>query len=86
LIKAGAEHKRLHVRMVGGANMLLAPGFKQLLNIGERNVTIAQATLNRLNLRIAAQEVGGHTGRTVRLYVLDGRMTVRAIGSRERDI
>jgi chemotaxis protein CheD len=81
----GAERRRMVVRMAGGANMLTAPGFKQSLNIGERNVAAALAALSAHKLPVKSQEVGGHVGRTVRLYVADGRMTLRAIGNPERE-
>ncbi len=84
--KEGAERRRLTVWLTGGANMLTAPGFKQTLNIGERNVAAALAGLAALNLKIRAQEVGGHVGRTVRLYVANGRFTVRALGSQEKEL
>jgi len=84
--RAGALRMRLTVRLAGGAHMLNAPGFKQALNIGERNVAAALVALAALNLKIAAQDVGGNLGRTVRLYVGTGRLTVRAMGSPERDL
>jgi len=46
----------------------------------------ALAGVAALNLRLRAQEVGGHVGRTVRLYVATGRFTMRALGSQERDL
>ena len=82
----GALRSRLVVRMAGGATMLLSPGVNMSFNIGERNVAKAQATLKALSFRITAQEVGGNSGRTVRLYVADGRMTVRVLGNQEREI
>ena len=84
--KNGALRSRLMVRIAGGAHMLNAPGFKQALNIGERNTTAALAILAAMNFRIAAQDCGGNLGRTVRLYVATGRMTVRAMGNPERDL
>jgi chemotaxis protein CheD len=66
--------------------MLLSPGVNMSFNIGERNVARAQMTLKALSFKIAAQEVGGNAGRTVRLYVVDGRMTVRVLGNQEREI
>ncbi len=87
LDRAGAERARLIVRLAGGANMLQgAPGLAQVFTIGERNVLEAQATLASLHFKIRAQEVGGTIGRTVRLYVADGRMTVRVMGQQERMI
>ncbi len=86
LIESGAQQRRLVVRLAGGADMLVAPGFTQALKIGERNVAAARAGLAKLGLQISGEEVGGHSGRTVRLYVADGRMTVRVMGNQEREI
>ncbi|MBL8094091.1 MAG: chemotaxis protein CheD [Anaerolineales bacterium] len=82
--KAGAMRSRLHVRIAGGANMLSAPGAKQAFNIGERNVQQTRIVLDGLRLRLLAEDVGGTVGRTVRLYVTDGRMTVKALGNQEK--
>jgi chemotaxis protein CheD len=83
---AGAQRRSLQVRVAGGANMLTSPGFKQVFNIGDRNVAAARTTLAAKSLAIKGEDVGGHTGRTVRLYPGDGRMTVRVLGNREREI
>lgn len=82
----GVARNRLVVRMAGGATMLNVPGMKQTLNIGERNVAAARQVLATHNLKLLAEDVGGNTGRTVRLHVGDGRTTVRAIGNPEREL
>ena len=56
------------------------------LNIGRRNIETAQANLTKLNLKIRGQAVGGTDGRTMRLYLADGRTTVRVAGGAERVI
>lgn len=86
MLFAGAERKRIVVRMAGGANMLTSPEFSQTLNIGTRNVEAACAALEELNLKLAGLEVGGYIGRTVRFYAADGRMTIRTVGNQEREI
>lgn len=86
VVKEGANKNRLIIRIVGGANMLIAPGMANAFDIGTRNMETARKTLQRLNLKITAEEVGGHTGRTVHVYVADSRVTVRVIGEKERDI
>jgi chemotaxis protein CheD len=86
VMRAGAERSRLVVRMAGGANMLIAPGFSQTFNIGSRNAEAAYDTLSSLNLKLASQEVGGNSGRTLRFYIADGRMTIRTVGNQEREI
>ncbi|MBN1537692.1 MAG: chemotaxis protein CheD [Anaerolineales bacterium] len=86
MIKKGADRFRLVVRMAGGANMLTAPGFTGSFNIGTRNVEAAFTTLNDLKMKISGKEVGGTSGRTVKFYVKDGRMTIRSIGNQEREV
>jgi chemotaxis protein CheD len=91
LNRAGADQRRLIVRIAGGANMLtMASGapapFSPVLNIGSRNVEAALAVLAKHKLKIASQEVGGNIGRTVRFYVDGGRMTIRTVGNQEREI
>ncbi len=84
--KKGADRSRLIVRIAGGANMLVAPGFTGSFNIGTRNIEAAYSTLYSLKMPIAGKEVGGTTGRTVKFYVKDGRMTIRSIGNQEREV
>jgi chemotaxis protein CheD len=86
LIRNGANQSRLVVRLIGGANMLMTSEFTRSFDIGTRNIEAARATLGRLKLSIVAAEVGGHTGRTLRVYVANGRVTVRMIGEKEREI
>jgi len=82
----GALKHRLMIRAAGGANMLTVSDLKRTLNIGERNVAAMQATLTALRLPVQAQLLGGSVGRTVRLYVASGRMTVRMLGGQEQDL
>jgi chemotaxis protein CheD len=84
--QAGAVRRHLIIRIAGGANMLQAPGFKQTFNIGDRNVAATRATLATLGLPLRAEAVGGQTGRTVRLLVASGRMTVRVLGTGEIEL
>lgn len=82
---AGAGRERLIIRMAGGANMLTVSDLRKTFNIGERNILAANATLSALRLTCRSQEVGGNAGRTLRVYVADGRMTVRVIGAKEQE-
>lgn len=86
VIALGAQRSRLSVHLCGGAQMLSAPGFNQSLNIGERNVTAAQAGLQAAGLRIRAQATGGNNGRTVKLYVINGQITVKTLGQGEKPL
>ena len=86
MARAGADQRRIIVRFAGGANMLVSPGLSQTFDIGTRNIASALAKFSDLKLKVTSQDVGGNIGRTVRLYVATGKMTVRMIGGVERDI
>jgi chemotaxis protein CheD len=79
----GAKPSRIIVQIFGGAHMLSAPGFKNSLNIGERNVEMATAVLAQAGFKIHAQVTGGQVGRTVRLRVVDGQTAVKSRGKEE---
>ncbi len=83
---AGALRYRLVIRMAGGANMLSATSFSDIMNIGQRNIESARLKLSELKFQISGEEVGGNIGRTVRFYVADGRMAIRMMGGKERDV
>lgn len=84
--KAGAKKRRLDVYMCGGAQMLTAPGFNNTLNIGDRNVAAAEVVLKDLGLRLLTQDTGGNSGRTVKLLVSTGKITVRTLGQGEKPL
>lgn len=82
----GTDHSKLLIYMAGGANMLINSQIGTTFDIGTRNVSTAIQTLEKMKLRLKNSEVGGNNGRTVRLYISSGRMTVRVIGGTERDL
>ena len=84
--QAGAQKQRLVVQIAGGSNLLAAPGFVNTINMGRRNIAAAELVIAREGLRIAAADVGGARGRTVRLYVGSGKMTVQTLGQDEKAV
>ena len=85
MIKAGANQSRLIIRMAGGANMLNVSSLSSSFDIGNRNIDAARQTFEKLGIRLKGEEVGGKIGRTFRLYIADGRMTLRMMGEQEKD-
>jgi chemotaxis protein CheD len=65
----------LVVRVVGGASIHDEMG---TFEIGKRNYVVLRKLFWKSGVAIAAEEVGGGVSRTVRLFVGDGRTTVRA--------
>jgi chemotaxis protein CheD len=82
LKKMGANPLHLEIKLVGGAHMspAAAPGM-QLMRIGDRNIDAVKAQLKQLGLKAIAEDLGGNNGRTVRLDVESGRVTVVTAGT-----
>ena len=87
LQKLGGDPRRLVAQLCGGAQVLDAPGFDgKLLTIGERNVRAAEKGLEAAGVRQNGRATGGTVGRTVRLYIADGQVTLRSLGQGETPI
>ncbi len=86
LVELGARPSRLVAQVCGGARMLTASGFNGSLNIGRRNVLAAKTALQAANLEIWGRSTGGHIGRTVKLYIASGQVTVKTLGKKERTL
>ena len=77
--KEGASTRRMTARLVGGASMfasLAAPGTIQM---GERNIVACRQALYHEGLALTGEATGGEFGRTVRLWVADGRVEVSTV-------
>jgi len=81
LSDAGGAPMQAQWKLVGGAHVLQVPG---LPPIGEHNVMALRDALRQHGLRITAEDVGGHAGRTVRLSAADGTLLVRSANGDER--
>lgn len=75
-----AGRARLRAYLVGGALMLQGAAFKSTANIGDRNAEAARAALKSAGVLVRGEELGGSNGRTVRLEVSTGRLTVASAG------
>jgi chemotaxis protein CheD len=84
LVSLGAEPTRLEVQLCGGAKVAAKPAFNNTpLNIGERNVQAARLALQAAGLKLKAEATGGKTGRTVKLHIASGQVTVKTLGQQE---
>ena len=86
MARCGSQTSRLSVKLAGGAEMCLARGATNIFKTGEKNVHEVMAALTKIGLRPAATDVGGNKGRTVRMFLDDGRMTIRILGGTEQDL
>jgi len=75
----GARVERVRAKIVGGASMfanLIPTGG---INIGERNVAAVRGVLSEAKIPIIAEDVGADHGRSVYLFLDDGRVEVRSL-------
>jgi chemotaxis protein CheD len=87
LKKSGAVPARLVVKMAGGAHMAtLNPNASNVMKIGERNAEATRELIGTAGLRLSGADTGGSSGRTVRLFVGTGKMTVATAGQPPRDL
>ncbi len=84
LLKLGAKRFRLSACICGGAQMLSGASPNGQLNIGKHNVLAAEAALRAVNIRIRGHDTFGRFGRTVKLYLANGQITVRTLEQGER--
>jgi chemotaxis protein CheD len=78
----GASPARLEAVLVGGARMFSFSS--STLDIGARNAEATLEQLRKHGIRVAAQEVAGTTGRTIRVRVDGGVVICKPTGGTEQ--
>jgi chemotaxis protein CheD len=80
----GAALPRIRAKIVGGASMFGNVLVSSGVNIGERNVIAVRDALAEARVPIVAEDTGSNYGRSVYLFIEDGRVEVRSLrgGSR----
>jgi len=76
----GARPSSLEAILVGGAQMFSA---STGMEIGARNEAAVRAELQQAGIPVMATATAGSVGRTVRVHVATGNVTVREAGSKE---
>ena len=84
--KHGAIKSRLVVKLAGGAQMIQAAGFDDILEMGVRNLEMVRKALASEGVRSSAADTGGSQGRSVWLYVDSGKVMVRTAGMEPREL
>lgn len=76
----GVPPSSLDAVVVGGAQMFVSGAG---MEIGARNEAAVRAALSSFGIPVTAAATAGHMGRTVRIHVATGAVTVREAGSQE---
>jgi chemotaxis protein CheD len=75
----GASARRITARLVGGASMFAGLAQPGTIQMGERNIVASRQALYQHGLALTAEATGGDYGRTVKLWVADGRLEVTSV-------
>lgn len=86
LEQAGAQTRRLRIYLAGGAQVLQTTGSGGAAHIGDRNAEAARTRIAALGLSVAGEHLGGSRGRTMRLAISTGRVTVAVSGEQEVEL
>ena len=79
MVERGASRVFLQASMVGGASMFAAVGN----DVGRRNATAVRELVAARRVPVVAEAVGGSRGRTVKVDVTTGSVSVREAGGTE---
>lgn len=74
MLRKGATKKNIQAKMFGGANLV-----NLTMNVGERNAETARRLLEKENIRLVAESVGGTAGRKILFDTNSGLVKMRYI-------
>lgn len=80
LAARGADLQRSRAYLVGGARLLQFGSPNNGMNIGAQNIEAVRSVLKSYGVTRTTEDVGGTQGRTMRLEVETGRVTVSRVG------
>jgi len=75
LVKLGARKDKLVAKLAGGAAMFKTNA--NTIDVGKKNIEASKEEMKKIGLRVASEDIGGETGRTIVLSLKDGSVMVR---------
>jgi chemotaxis protein CheD len=84
MIGLGAVKRNLQAKIFGGGEVFGKPN--AVMNIGARNILIAQSVLEREHIPIVSADVGGKTGRKIVYDLVTGSVFVKKLNTQIDDI
>lgn len=86
MYKLGAKKQNLVVKIAGGSQMFNLEKGANILNVGMRNTIAVKVALSKEGISLKSSDTGGNRGRTLKLDIATGVVTVRIIGQLEQEI
>ena len=78
--RLGGLKSRMIAKIAGGAKMFDIKGSSTIGSIGERNIGAVKETLQKLKIRLIAEDVGKNYGRTIIFDSDSGDLTIKSFG------
>ena len=78
--KLGGMKSRMTAKIAGGAKMFDIKGSSTIGSIGQKNIAATKETLQRLKIRLIAEDVGENYGRTIIFDSSNGDLTIKSFG------
>ncbi|MDP4088237.1 MAG: chemotaxis protein CheD [Bacillota bacterium] len=82
----GASSRNMMAKIAGGASMFSFSDKSMIMDIGSRNCAAVKSALQKLNIPILSEDVGGNRGRTIVLDVRSGIVQIRTVGLALKEI
>lgn len=86
VLAMGASKPRLVAKIAGGAQMFAFSNATDIMRVGTRNADTVKKVLQRMGIRLIAEDTGGNYGRTVQIDLATGIYKVKTIDRGEKDI
>jgi len=86
LKKEGCLKMNLVAKLFGGAHMFSFIAQDSILNVGEKNIEMAEAIFQQYGIKVAAEELRGTIGRTIELDLENGKVRVMTISSGIKEV
>lgn len=80
LKKLGVNPRSLKAKIAGGASMFSFSDKSMIMDIGSRNSTAVKIALEKLNIPVVAEDIGGNRGRTMILDTQNGIVQIKTVG------
>ncbi|MCL2577418.1 MAG: chemotaxis protein CheD [Defluviitaleaceae bacterium] len=84
--RMGARKINMRAKIAGGAQMFAFNATNDSLRVGDRNAEASKKILQKVGIKLVAEETGANFGRTVELYAEDGNFLIKAIGQPTRTL
>ena len=76
-VYVAGDAQRVIAKLVGGALMFPHVDHPTLVNLGLRTAEVVRTRLQSFNIKIAAEDIGGHEGRYIRALNREGLIYIR---------